>query len=152
MKPDAIYYFQRMSEHPNRYKQTKHSGKIIPRFPSVCKKGKNKGEQYIVFKRTSYYHSHTAHRFSHTIELAGRRIITGLAFMPEYPQRTYGTFKEYALLIEVSDNFEKLTVWFFKGLQAAAPILFQRWQAGLIAEVVRTNMIWLRYRANLQDW
>jgi len=152
MKPDAVYYFLRMPEYPSRYKQAKHNGKTIPGFPSVYKKGKNKGERYIVFRKTAYYHSRPAHRFSHVIELAGSKRVTGLIFMPEYPQKTYGTFKEYALLIDFSENFERLTIWFFKGLQEAAPVLFQRWQAGLIAEVVKTDVVRLRYRADSPDW
>jgi hypothetical protein len=152
MKPDAIFYFSRIPEHSTRYKQIRHRGVIIPGFPSVYKSGKNKGEKYIAFRKTQYYYSLGTQRFSHAVELAGSKIITGLIFMPEYPQKTYGAFKEYALLIDLSENSDRLAIWFFKGLQEAAPILFQRWQAGQIAEIAKTDMIKLRYGVNVSGW
>ncbi|MCL2800530.1 MAG: hypothetical protein FWD28_02055 [Treponema sp.] len=72
--------------------------------------------------------------------------------MPEYPQKTYGAFKEYALLIDFSENSDLLAIWFFKGLQEAAPTLFQKWQAGQIAEIVKTNVVRLRHGVNVSDW
>jgi hypothetical protein len=99
-----------MPEYRTCYKQTQHKGKIISGFPSVYKKGKNKGEEYIVFRKTSNFFSPCTQRFSHTIELAGNKIITGLMFMPEYPQKTYGAFNEYALLIIVEVIFYSVGV------------------------------------------
>ena len=147
MKPDAIYYFSRIPEYPTRYKQTRHRGISIQDFPSVYKKGKHKGESYIVFRRTSDYFAQTRQRFSHTLELAKSKIITGMVFLPEYPQQSYGVYKDFCLLIEFSENFNQLVLWFFKGLQEAAPLLFQKRLAGQIAEIARTEVIKLKYEA-----
>lgn len=151
MKPDGIYYFIRVPECRTRYKQIQHKGITISEFPAVYKRGKNKGEKYIVFRKTSYYYSFGTQRFTHAIELAGNKIVTRLRFIPEYPQRTYGAFKGYSLLINFSENFDRLTILFFKGLQEAAPNLFQRWQVGKIAEIVKADMVRLRYEADLSE-
>jgi hypothetical protein len=145
MKPDAIYYFSRISEYQTRYKQISHKGKIVPCFPSVYKSGKHKGEKYVVFRRTSDYYNRGELQFSHALELAKNQIVTKLIFLPEYPQQSYGAYNEYGLLIEFSDNFDKLAIWFFKGLQEAAPILFQRRQAREIPEITRNETIKLKY-------
>jgi hypothetical protein len=145
MKPDAIYYFSRVPEYQTRYIQTGHKGKIISEFPSVYKKGKYKGKEYIVFRRVSNYYKQGHQWFSHTIELVKNQIVTRLYFLPEYPQQSYGVYQNYGLLIEFSENFNKLAIWFFKGLQEAVSILFQRKQAGQIPEIVKSDMVWLRY-------
>jgi hypothetical protein len=147
MKADAIYYFDRIPEFKSRYIQIRHRGKTIPEFPSVYKNGKYKGKKYIVFRETSGYYNQGKILFSHALELAKSQIITGLYFMPEYPRQSYGTYKEYGLIIEFSEDFDKLTIWFFKGLQKAAPILFQKRQAGQIPEVTKTEMVKIKYVA-----
>jgi len=144
MKPDAIYYFDRIPEYKTRFIQTGHKGKIIPGFPSVYKSGKYAGKGYVVFRKTSGFYSQG--RFTHAIELAKSRIVTGLSFMPEYPRQSYGANKEYAILIEFSKDFENLEIWFFKGLQEATPRLFLTKQAGGIPEVVKNDAISARYR------
>jgi hypothetical protein len=148
MKPDAIYYFSRIPEWRTRYKQIGHKGKIISGFPSVYKTGKYKGEKYVVFRKASCYYNQGYQRFSHVLELAKSRIVTGLIFMPEYPRQSYGAYKEYGLLIDFSEDFNQLAVWFFKGLQEAVPVLFQKKQAGQIPEVTKSEMVKLRYGAD----
>jgi hypothetical protein len=145
MKPDAIYYFNRVSEYQTRYIQTGHKGKMISDFPSVYKNGKHKGEKYIIFRRTPNFFKQENLRFSHALELIKNKMITRLIFLPEYPQQSYGTYKEYGLLIEFSNDFDKLAIWFFKGLQEATPILFQKKQAGQIPEITKTEMLKLKY-------
>ena len=146
MIPDAIHFFNRIPEYQSRYIQIGHKGRTIPEFPSVYKKGKHKGEKYLVFRKISDYFKISRYRFTHTLELSGNQIITGLIFMPEYPRQSYGVYKNYCLLIEFSEDFNQLTIWFFKGLHEAAPLLFQRRQAGQIAEVTKTDKLNLRYR------
>jgi len=151
MKPDAIYYFSRIPEYQTRYKKTGHKGKIISGFPSVYKKGRYKGENYVVFKRASSYYNYNYQQFSHVLELVKSQIITGLFFMPEYPRQSYGAYKEYGVLIDFSEDFNQLKIWFFKGLQEAAPILFQRKQAGQISEVTKADSLKLRYGVDISD-
>ena len=151
MIPDAIYYFDRIPENRTRYKKINHRGRTIPAFPSVYKRGKYRGEEYIIFQRTSDYFNRGRYRFSHTLELAKSQIITGLVFLPEYPRQSYGAYKNYGVLIEFSENFNELAIWFFKGLQEAAPFLFQKRQAGQIPEITKTDKLNLRHRACLLD-
>jgi hypothetical protein len=151
MKPDTIYYFERVPEYKTRYRQIDHKGKLISGFPSVYKSGKYKGEKYVIFRRASSYYNQGRQRFSHVLELAKSQIVTMLIFMPEYPRQTYGAYKEYGVLIEFSEDFNQLAIWFFQGLQEATPILFQRKQAGQIAEVTKADLIKLKYEAGLSD-
>jgi len=151
MKPDAIYYFDRMPERETHYKQIGHRGKKIPEFPAVYKNGKHEGEKYIVFRKTSNYYNQNDLRFTHAIETAKDQIITGLFFMPEYPRQAYGAYKNFGILIEFSKDFARLAIWFFKGLQEAAPILFQKKQAGEIPEIAKTEVVKLRYGADSLD-
>jgi hypothetical protein len=74
-----------------------------------------------------------------------------MIFLPEYPRQSYGAYKDYGLLIEFSENFNQLEIWFFKGLQEAAPLLFQKKQAGQIPETTKTDKLKLRYRAGSLD-
>jgi hypothetical protein len=145
MKPDAIYYFNRIPEYQTRFIQTGHKGKIITGFPSVYKNGKYAGRGYVAFRKTSGFYRQGCYRFTHIIELAKSRIVTGLSFMPEYPRQSYGTYKTYGLLIDFSEDFKRLTIWFFKGLQEATPRLFLTKQAGGIPEVVKNNAIYVKY-------
>jgi hypothetical protein len=146
MTPDTIYYFSHIPEYQSRYMQISYSGIAIPEFPSVYKKGKYKGEKYIIFRRTSDYYNQGNLRFSHALELAKSQIITKLIFLPNYPRQTYGTYKNYALLIEFTEDFNQLTIMFFKGLQEAAPLLFQKKQAGQIPEITKSDKLKLRYK------
>ncbi|MCL1927961.1 MAG: hypothetical protein FWG07_04095 [Treponema sp.] len=65
--------------------------------------------------------------------------------MPEYPRQSYGTYKDYGVLIEFSEDFDELAIWFFQDLSEAVPILFQRRLAGKIPEITKTEMIKLKY-------
>jgi hypothetical protein len=143
VNPDAIFSFRRISK--TRYLQVGHKGCSISGFPSEYKTGKNKGKGYVIFRRTSSYYNQRDLRFSHSIELAKNQIVTEIIFIPEHPQQSYGRFKNYGILIEFLEDFEQLTIWFFKGIQEAAPILFQRKLAGLIANVTRNDTLKLRY-------
>jgi hypothetical protein len=149
MKPDSIYYFNRIPEYPSRFIQINQKGKNIPDFPSVYKNGKNKGNKYIVFRKTSNYYNQKNLRFSHAIEKAKSQIITKFYFMPEYPMQSYGVYKDYGLLIEFSKDFNQLAIWFFKGLQESTPSLFQKKQAGQIPEITKNEIVRLKYRTNL---
>ncbi|ULQ60683.1 hypothetical protein K7I13_05265 [Brucepastera parasyntrophica] len=152
MKPDAIYYFERIPGTRTRYRKIGHKGKIIPDFPSVYKKGKYKGEKYIVFRKKEGYYNQSSPQFSHTLELARSQIITWLIFMPERPLQSYGDYNDYGLLIELSEDSEQLTVWFFKGLQEAVPLLFQKWLAGQIPEVTKSGIVTLKYGTDSSHW
>jgi hypothetical protein len=146
MKPDSIYYFVRIPEYRTRYKLIGHKGKTISGFPSVYKSGKNKGEGYLIFRKAAGFYRQSRLRFSHTLELVNSQIITGLIFLPEYPCQSYGAYKKYAVLVDFSEDFNQLAIWFFKGLQEAAPILFQRKQAGQIPELTNYDKLNLRHR------
>jgi hypothetical protein len=150
MKPDAIYYFNRIPEYKSRYIQIRYKGKRIPDFPSTYKKGKYRGENYIIFRETSDYYNQKKIQFSHAFELANSQIITGLYFMPEYPRQSYGKYKNYGVLIEFSEDFEQLAIWFFEGLQVSSPSLFQRWQAGQIPETTKADSLKLRAMISYQ--
>ena len=151
MKPDAIYYFDRIPEYRTRYKQIGHKGKTISDFPSAYKNGKYKGEKYIIFRKSSNYYNQKNIRFSHALEMAKSHTITELFFMPEYPQQSYGAYKNYGILIEFSKDFNQLAIWFFKDLQEASPILFQKKQAGQLPEITKNETIKIRYGANSRD-
>ena len=151
MTADAIYYFSRISEYQTHYKQIDHRGRAIFEFPSIYKNGKLKGEKYIIFRKTPDYYNYNNLQFSHALELAKNQIIARLIFMPEYPRQSYGAYKKYGLLVEFSEDFNLLTVWFFRGLQEAAPLLFQKRQAGEIAEITKTDKLKLRYEICSSD-
>ena len=149
MTPDAIYYFNRIPKSQTHYKQVSHKGKEISEFPSVYKNGRYMGEKYIIFQKTPDYYNHENLRFSHALELEKSQIITRFIFMPEYPQQSHGAYKEYGVLIGFSEDFEQLAIWFFEGLQAATPILFQRWQAGGIPEIAESEKMELKDETTL---
>jgi hypothetical protein len=146
MKPEAIYVFEQTPEHRTRYKLIEHRGADIPDFPAQWKRGPGAGGYYIGFRET--VQNRAGHRqFTHTLELGAERVIskdgkpkaktktcTGLNFTPEFPRRAFGDYGNDALLIDFSENWDRLTILFFKGQKAAAQSLFEKWTAGEMPE------------------
>ena len=74
---------------------------------------------------------------------AGKRLISGfgLNLSPEYPYRSWGNFPQWgmALLIELSPDFERLSIWFFEKSCHIAETLFERWTSGNLNLTVQAN-------------
>jgi hypothetical protein len=133
MKPNTEYVFEKCPTKHTRYKLINHRGEDIPDFPAVWKRGTDKGKAYIGFRET-VNHKPGHRQFSHTIELDRGRTVTGINFVPEYHRRAFGDYAGDGLLIEFSDSWDRLTIWFFRGMKEAAQNLFQRWVAGELPE------------------
>jgi hypothetical protein len=133
MIPDAIFIFDQSPAAPTRYKLIEHHGVDIPDFPAQwVKDGKagKAGEQYIGFRPTM--NNKPGHRqFTHTLEMAKARTVTGLNFTPEHPRRAFGDYGADALLIEFSQDWKRLAIMFFKDMRETSQSLFQSWAAGI---------------------
>ena len=134
MKPSAIYFFRRMSENSTRYKQIRQNGMSIPGFYTLNKRGQIIGGKNITFREKEIYYGPLIQDSIHVLELEEYGLVTDVFFTPELPRQSYGAYKtygqKYGLLIEFSENFERLTIWFFSEKQEAVYTLFQKWRAG----------------------
>jgi hypothetical protein len=137
MRPDSVYIFNQCQNAHTRYKLHEHRGIDIPNFPAQwaknCKGGKA-GEKYIGFRET-VEHRPGHRQFRYTLERDSARVVTGFDFAPDFPRRAFGDYGGDALLIEFSDDTQRLTIMFFKGQKHAAQALFQSWVAGETAEM-----------------
>jgi hypothetical protein len=140
MKPAATFLFEKLPSASTRYKLKEHRGEDIPGFPAVWVRGPEKGNEYVGFRATVNHKPGHRH-FSHTIEVAKNKTVTGLNFAPEHPRRAFGDFGEYGLLIEFSETGDHLTVLFFEGMKEAAPSLFQLWVSGEIEETPAADSV-----------
>jgi hypothetical protein len=74
--------------------------------------------------------------FSHNLLNDKGGLITTLTFLPELNRRACGAYKNHAILIEVSENCEEITLLFFEDMGIYQTELLQRWNVGeLITEV-----------------
>jgi hypothetical protein len=128
MKPDAIYTFGQSETAHTRYILMKHRGADVREFPAVYVRGSMAGKKYVGFRST--VQNLPGHRsFSHTIELDKGRTVTGLNLVPEYPRKAYGDYNGDGLLIEFSEDWKNITMYFFRGMSKQSASLFQKWTA-----------------------
>ncbi|MFP3091404.1 hypothetical protein LQZ21_13875 [Treponema sp. TIM-1] len=129
MKPYAKYIFKKLPNMATRYILREHSGNDIPNFPAFWKqKGHpHEGEGYIVFHETQ--NSRPRMRFTHALSLENNRMCTGFRFLFKI-HTAYGDYGNDAMLIDFSDDWIKLTVWFFKDKKETAYFLFEKWTDG----------------------
>jgi hypothetical protein len=130
MKPYAKYIFEKVPAMNTRYILREHSGFDIPDFPAFWKqKGHlHEGEGYIVFRETQ--DTRPGMRFTHALSLEKNRMCTGFRFLIGNKAIAYGDYGDDALLIEFSDDWTKLTIWFFEGKKNKAYFLFEDWTDG----------------------
>jgi hypothetical protein len=69
------------------------------------------------------------------------RTVSGINFAPDFPRQSFGDYGNDAILINFSENWERLTILFFKGQKAGAQTLFQRWIAGALPENTMTDFL-----------
>ncbi len=141
MRPYAIYVFKRLPELATRYILTEHSGADIDNFPAVWRQKSHKyvGEKYIVFRESRVWH--VRRRFTHSFSLEKNRMVTGFNFTQEFPRLSYGDYGNDAILIEFSNDWNELTILFFKDMKRQSYSIFERGIAGEITEIAECNIL-----------
>jgi len=130
------YVFEQIMK--TRYKLIHEYGSGIINFPSkwVANDHQYKGDKYIIFHEMwGKQDCFPANGSSHALYLGtdrpeNERLCTGVKFFPEFPHKTFGTYKGDALLIQFSEDWKKMTIWVFKGEGKAAYSLFKEWVYG----------------------
>jgi hypothetical protein len=140
MNADSIYVFTRSPKAHTRYILTAHAGADIAGFPARYKQGEYKGKEYIGYRGT--VQSKPGHRqFTHCIELDRGRMVTGLNFAPETPRRSFGDYGGHAVLVELSETRNEITVYFFLDKEGTKQTLFERWNCGELSGVAAPDMV-----------
>jgi hypothetical protein len=141
MKPYAKYIFEKLPEFATRYILTEHSGVDIYAFPAIWRQKHHPylGERYIVFRETQ--DTRPGQRFTHALSLEGNRMVTGFTFVPEFPRIAWGDYANDAILIEFSDDWTVLTLYFFRGMKGQSRSLFERRISGEEVETVDSNIL-----------
>ena len=68
--------------------------------------------------------------FSHSLEDEKGRIITSLTFLPEFERQACGTYNNHALLVELSEDSNEMTLLVFENMGIYQTELLQRRNAG----------------------
>jgi len=109
----ANYVFQKYSK--TRYILRESDGIPIPDFLAVWVKEDHpqKGNQYVIFK--DYWGRQcdlSGCLFTHTLSFGENSI--GLTFAHDHPQKGYGEYSCFEVLVDMSTDGKKLTVQFFQ--------------------------------------
>jgi len=121
-----------------RYKLLHERGSGVDNFPSkwIADDHPLRGEKYIIFhemygKQNCFPTNGSSHGlYFGTDRPEYERLCTGVKFLPEFSQKAFGTYKGYALLIQFSEDWEKMTIWGFKGKGRISYSLFKEWVYG----------------------
>ena len=138
MKPDTIFDFEKLPNFKTRYILCRETGIYIADFPSVWIANNHpyKGKKYIAF--TGYWGQQnypTTYGYSHKLSFGRNKLendkqCIGLNFCPGFPYKTFGVFMNDALLIQFSNDWEKMTIYYFKDKGKMAHSLFKEWTSG----------------------
>jgi hypothetical protein len=141
MKPYAVYVFDKLPETATRYILKEHSGADIDAFPAIWRQKwhPHVGEKYIVFRETQ--DQRPGQQFTHSLSLEKNRMVTGLNFTPEFPQLSWGDYRNDAILVEFSVDWTELTLMFFKDMKNQAYSLFERGIAGELVEISECDIL-----------
>ena len=161
MRPDAVYTFEKCPAAPTRFKLIEHTGADVPNFPAVWKvnsPGGKKGEQYVGF-RDKVVQKPGGRHWDYAIELWKEKYLTesgkpatktkqctGFNFDPKFPGKSCGDYEGYGLLIKFSDDWRRLTIWFFEGMANQKQSLFQKWVAGEMPELAAADTLKLEMK------
>jgi hypothetical protein len=139
MKPYAKYVFEKIPEAATRYILREPSGADIPDFPAIwtLKTHRYCGEKYIGFKPTDQ--SIPGQRFTHCLCLERNRMIVFFNFRPRFPNQSWGSYANDAILIKRNKKTAVLTLLFFKDMKDESYSLYKEWTAGNLDELVETN-------------
>jgi len=121
-----------------RYKLLHERGLGIDNFPSkwIADDHPHRGEKYIVFheiygiQNCSPTNGSSHGLYFGTDRPEHERLCTGVKFFPEFPHKTFGAYKDDALLIQFSVDWRKMTIWVFKGKGNITYSLFKEWVSG----------------------
>jgi hypothetical protein len=140
MKPDAVFVFTLSPEAHTRFIETLHAGADIAGVPACYKVGVNKGKRYIGFRET--VQKKPGHRkFEYCVELDRGRMVTGLNFTPETPRRSFGDYGGHAVLVELSETGDTITMYFFLGRKEAAQTIFEKWNCGELSGMAAADAV-----------
>jgi len=144
MIAQSEYIFEKRTK--TRYPLLSKHGFGIRNFPSkwVADDHQHRGEKYIIFHNMygkqncspTYGSSHAFYFGKDRSE--NERLCTGVKFFPEFPHKTYGTYKGDALLIQFSEDWKKITIWVFTGKGEISYSLFKEWVYGDLTITVET--------------
>ena len=156
-KPDSIYRFEKATTAKEKYLLTEKQG-ADTLLLGKCKIGVDMGKEYILFAPTrenktggrqwdySLYSTSPVLCAVKSKETGKANVskvrISGVNFPPQFCGKTYGdTRSPYltgndALLIELSQDTQHLTIAVFKGMAAQVRPLFEKWVAGQLCMVV----------------
>jgi hypothetical protein len=74
--------------------------------------------------------------FSHSLIDDKDSIITTLTFLPELERKTCGAYNNHAILLELSEDFNEITMLLFEDMGIYQTELLQRWNVGeLVTDV-----------------
>jgi len=140
MKPDAMYVFEKHPELKTYYILKYHYGIEIVDFPAIWtnKSHNHVGEKYIVFRKTMA--QRPRQWFTYSLSLENNRMLTSFNFPLECQRLAWGDYRDYAILIEFSDDWTSLTLLFFKEMKNHARLLFESGLKGELTDIVETDI------------
>jgi hypothetical protein len=149
-KPDSIYRFEKSATAKAKYLLVEKQGEDTLLL-GKCKQGADTGREHILLDPTRKQKT-GGRQWDYSLYSTSRELceikrqetgkdvtkirISGLNFPPQFCGKTYGdTFSPYlaskdALLVELSQDAERLSIAVFKGMAAQARPLFEKWLAG----------------------
>jgi len=141
------YIFERLPTKKTRFRLVHEHGSGIHNFPSrwIAINHSNLGDKYIVYhemygKQNCSPSDGSAYAlYFGTDRPKHERLISGLKFIPEFPNQAYGVYKDEALLIQLSEDKNKMTIWVFKGKGETSYSLFKEWVYGALTLTVETD-------------
>ena len=138
MKPDAIFDFEKLSNSKTRYILRRETGIYIADFPSIwiAEDHPYKGKKYISL--TEYWGQQirpSTYGYTHMLSFGQNKLekdkgCIGLNFLPDFPCKTFGVFMNDAILVELSEDWNKMTIYYFKDKGKMAHSLFKEWTSG----------------------
>lgn len=147
MKPDTIFELEKLTNRKIIYISRKHTGNDVNNFLSTWIAGNHpyKGKRYIIF--TGYWGNQTypvTPAYTHKLSFGQNKLekdkgYIGLNFLPGFPCKTFGVFRNDALLTQFSDDWEKMTIYYFKDKGKIAHSLFKEWTSGKLEMTLEEN-------------
>jgi len=130
IKPYAKFVFEKLPDAKTRYILREHSGADISGFPARWKQEghPHKGEGYVTFRETQA--NCPKMRFAYSLSLERNRMFTSFNLYSNSPNKAKGDFGKDAVLIQLSEDWNSLSIWFFEGLKHYSLNLFDNWISG----------------------
>lgn len=145
MKASSKLSFVKKSDTRSVYVLTDIQGRMLPDFTAIIKRDKNPdliGKQKIIFDYRLHNKEGDCRKYLYCFKAV--KLLTSFNFTDEHhPDKAFGDFGNYALLIRFSNEKEKLEIWAYEGQASNAESFFENWVSGASPEleVVECNAL-----------